>query len=248
MADTAIITPPKEEKKEETITPTIEKKPEEKTVGELLNKEGEHTTVESKVVPEAVFLQEKRDRKEAQKLVEDLRKQIAEGATKSEIHADIDEAATALGVDPVALKKYTDGIMKSVKEATAQEMQETLGPIKAKDRETKVNEIFTKHFNLAMEGMPEFKDIVDPEVIKTLSLDPKNAKKTFSEIIESTYGKAISGKRTIENKQPGHGRDSGEVDFDRAKKDGEYFKDVMKDPILKKKYNEGLTGRIGRAI
>jgi hypothetical protein len=83
------------------------------------------------------------------------------------------------------------------------------------------------------------------EVIKTLSLDPKNSNKTISQLIEETYGNALPGKRSIEQNKPGGSKESGEIDFDRAKKDGSYFKEIMADPGLKKKYNDNLIGRVG---
>jgi len=96
--------------------------------------------------------------------------------------------------------------------------------------------------------MPEYENLVNREVIKVLSLDPKNANKTFAQLIEETYGKAITGKRTIETTKPGGGKEPTEIDFDKALKDTEYFKEIMSNPTLKKKYNDSISSRVSRYL
>jgi hypothetical protein len=54
-------------------------------------------------------------------------------------------------------------------------------------KDAKIEVIFQKYFKIAIDGMPEYKDIVDPSVIKALSLDPINANKTFQQIIIEAY-------------------------------------------------------------
>lgn len=236
---------------------TPEAKPEEKkeqTIGDVLDGEGGEDKGKPKsenAIPEAAFLEEKKGRKEAEKRAEKaeadlkaLKESIEGGATKSEISEDVEALAEKHGVDKDFLKEFAATIEKRVRkegEAAADKAAETG---KEKDRQEKIDKAFSEHFDKAMADMPEFKDIVNKDVIKTLSLDPKNAKKTFKQLIEDTYGNAIPGKRTVETTKPGGGKDPGVVDMARAKKDSAYFKEVMADPELKKQYNEKLPSTL----
>lgn len=215
----------------------------EPTIGEAL---GEDKKEEDKTstIPEAAFLDEKKGRKAAEKEVARLKKLIEDGGSQSEITADINSIADEFGVDPKFLTKLTKSIEARVRKETEEEVSSKLKPFEERDRNDRIGKIFNENFSKAMEKMPEFKDIVNPEVIKTLSLDPKNSRKTFTQIIEETYGNALPGKRTIEQTKPAGGKEPGEVDIDKARKDPAYFAEVMSDPQLKKKYNEGLAQRI----
>jgi hypothetical protein len=92
--------------------------------------------------------------------------------------------------------------------------------------------------------MPEYKNIANKDVIKSLSLDPKNANKTFAKILEDSYGHLITGKKTLEKTTVRGGNSDSPIDFNKAAKDMEYYKEIMANPELKKKYNESLTDRI----
>lgn len=256
---------PKTPQGEEAKKP-VEAKPTEKkspTVAEAMGEDGtaKKPAGEAKptgdTVPLATFLEEKTGRKDAEKRAEALQKIIDGGASDAEIATQIEATATELGLDPVALKKLTGIIATSVRKGVVAEagekakadVQDKLKPIEERDRAARIDATFTKHFDAAMADMPELKDVVNRDVIKKLTLDPDNANKTFRQIIEDTYGNAAPGKRTIEaNKSPGGSKDPEAIDFDRAQKDTAYFAEIMKDPAQKKKYNEGLAGRIGKSL
>ena len=104
--------------------------------------------------------------------------------------------------------------------------------------------LFTEHFTKTMAEMPEYEKIVNRDVIKTLALDPRNANKTFAQIIESAYGHLITGKRTLETTKPGGGKEDTTIDFNKARSNGEYFKEIMADPELKKQYNSEIEKRL----
>ena len=95
-----------------------------------------------------------------------------------------------------------------------------------------------------MEKMPDFKGLADPDVIKTLSLDPKNANKTLTQIVEDTYGNFLTGRRTVETTTPRGGKEPEKIDFARMTKDPSYYKEVMSDPDRKKEYNNNLHERL----
>lgn len=187
------------------------------------------------------FLTEKKARKDAEKRIKELEDSIKDGATPSEVNATLAEiSAEYTDVDPKFLQKLANAIRAQVEKDAEAKISDRLKPLEAKDKEAKIDAAFTKHFNAAMETMPEFKDIVNAAVIKSLSLDPKNANKTFKQIIEDTYGNALTGKRTIETTTPGGGKDAETLDFAKARKDGTYFDQVMANPALKKEYNERM--------
>lgn len=227
--------PKPEEKKEPTVSevlPTADPKPEPKKPDQ------------PESVPLATFLEVKKDNKELREALTALEKKVDAGAPKVDVAEDIAALGEEFGVDKQFLARLTGAIQAKVKGEAAAEVQETLRPIQEKERKQKVDEAFNTHFNKAMEAMPEFKDIVNAEVIKTLSLDPKNKDKTFRQLIEETYGNAIPGKRSIETTTPGGGKESEPIDYARAAKDQTYLAEILKDPVKKAEYNKDLTKRL----
>jgi len=236
-------TPEVEEKKpEEGAQPANGAKPEEKkepTVGDL-NKGADDKKPEPETVGLDKFLEVKKENKELREAIKNIEKRLESGSTADDVADDIKALADEFNVDPKFLGKLTK-LVESKADAKA---EARVKPMEEKDKESRIDKIFNEHFGKAMESMPEYKDVVNPEVIKTLSLNPKNANKTFSQLIEETYGNAVTGKRTIEKTTPGGGKEPEGIDYDKAKKDPKYFDEIMANPDLKKKYNAGLTERI----
>lgn len=221
----------------ETTTETTDQ-----TIGEIQDtvtppkkKEGEAETV-----PLATFLDLKKENKEMTKALKELEKKISEGATKVEITDDIAAIAEEFEVDPAfvqRLQKLTEArAMAVAKEAATEQMK----PLQEKERADAIDKAFEKHFKAAIEKVPEFKAIVNPDVIKQLSLNPANKDKTFVQLIEETYGNAVTGRRTIETTKPGGGKEPQTLDVARARKDPEYFAEIMADPAMKEKYNQEM--------
>jgi hypothetical protein len=103
-----------------------------------------------------------------------------------------------------------------------------------------------KHLKTALENAPEYKEVVNVEVIKALAFNPANANKTYKQLIEEAYGNAVTGRRTIETTTPRGGAKDTKVDMRRAQSDSAYRHEVLADPELRKQYNEGLTDRVFR--
>lgn len=234
----------------EEVKTTAEVKPVEveQKVGEVIKQADKPKEVES--VPLSTFLDEKNGRKQAEKNAEQAAAKIAEleasiknGATKSEVTDDIAAIAKEFDVDVNFLSKLASAMTVKTKKEVNDETEAQLKPLKEKERQEKIDAAFKKGFNAAMEKMPEFEKIVNPEVIKTLSLDPRNADKTFTEIIEETYGNALTGRRTTERTTPGGGKEPAPLDYNRARKDTAYFKEVMANPKLKTEYNAKMIER-----
>lgn len=249
-------TPGAEEKKLNAdgtpATKVVETEVKEPKVGDIVNPDNNgKKDAKADDKPETVgldkFLELKGENKELKKAVKSLQDKIEEGGVgKGEISDDLDEIAKEFNVDKGFLNKLKKALGgKQVPKEADDKVSGRLEKLEAEKKQESIDKAFTKHFEKAMEKMPEFKSVVNAEVIKTLSLDPRNADKTFTEIIEETYGKAIpAGRRTIEKTTPGGGKEPTEIDFDRAVKDGAYYKELMADPALKKKYNDGIEKRI----
>lgn len=211
--------------------------PTEKTVSEVMAPASNDT------VPLAAHLETKNENKELKKSLKALEAKIAEGGNADDVTDDLAAIGEEFGVDPKFMKKLGAAVSAKVAAAKAEVGQELAG-LKEKDRSAELDRVFGTHFDSAIEAMPEFKDIANREVIKTLSLDPKNANKTFSQIIEETYGHAISGKRSIETTTPGGGKGPEPIDYARASRDNAYFSEIMKDPAKKAEYNKDLAKRL----
>lgn len=121
-----------------------------------------------------------------------------------------------------------------------------LEQIEEKDRREALDKTFMTHFTAALENAPEYKDLVNVEVIKAMAFNPANANKTYKQLIEEAYGSALTGRRTIETSTPRGGTKDGKVDMDLASRDITYRREVLADPELKKQYNERLTDRVFR--
>jgi len=199
---------------------------------------------EKNTIPEAAFLSEKKARKEAEREIKELKKMISEGATKKEVSDEVSSIADEFNVDPKFLKKIADSIRKDVEG----ELENKLKPIEEMNKAEKFDKAFTKDVNEVLADMPDFKDIVNKDVIKSLTLkylsDSSKKNMTLREIIEETYGGALRGKRTIETTTPRGGKEPEDIDAVRMKKDPTYLAEVLANPTLKAKYNKEMLKRV----
>jgi hypothetical protein len=220
-------------------TAQTEQAPESKpveTIGETL---GEKKVVDS--VPLARLNKEITRRKELEAKIEQLQKAAAaDTMSKTEIAHDLKALAEEHNIDA----GFLDKLAKTIKAQADADIDERLRPIAEREQMEKREKAFTEHFTKALENMPDFKGVVNPEVIKQLAFNPANANKTFAQLIEETYGNTLQGKRTIETATPRGGAKNEAVDIDRARRDSTYFKEVMANPELKKEYNDRLHERV----
>lgn len=226
---------------------TVPAEKKEPTMAEIQNGEGAPKGETKPTVGLDKYMGERTKRQELEKEVERLKGVIDGGKGSQETIADDIEALTKEyeDVDPTFLNRLV-GILENRAEKKFQgKFDEAVKPLQESAQEKAISEAFNTHFDRAMQAMPEYKNVVDPNVIKTLSLDPDNEDKTFSELIEETYGKFVTGKKTMEDKtQPGGGKEPESVDFAKARKDPEYFKMIMANPRLKAEYNKDIHKRI----
>lgn len=192
-------------------------------------------------VPIARLNKEIQRKKELEKEVQELREKLASGTTTdTQVTSDLKALAEEHNIDPT----FLDKLAKTIKAQAESDIEEKLRPLTEREAREARDKAFNEHFSKTLEAMPEFKDVVNASVIKQMAMNPENAEKTFSQLIEEAYGSSIQGKRTIETNTPrGGGKHEG-LDIERAQKDTKYYKEVMANPVLKAQYNEGLTSRI----
>lgn len=219
---------------EETVEET------QQTIGELseeiYNEESEEHTSE-KTVPEYAFVAQKKALIAAEKELKALRESIQ--------YQESSQYEQVTGVDAIADKYNIDREFMNELKSTIENDLDAKYASKLSDKEKadKFNEAFNKQYNTALERGPEFQAIANPDVIKTLATLPQNKNKTVSQLLEETYGNALTGKRTIETTQPGGGKDPEPLDIAKAEKDINYFNEVMADPKKKAQYNEAMLKR-----
>lgn len=231
MDETKEIAPAEELSTAEVETTTENSKEEvEQTISDIIE--------EKKTVPEGAFLAEKKARKALEKELDSLKKQFESGdLSNKEVKDSVASIADKHGID----KGFLNDLVTAIKTDTEKELESKFNSkFESKEKAEKFENAFIKGFNLAIERGPEFKDIVNQDVVRQLAMLPQNANKTISQLIEETYGNALTGKRTIEVTTPGGGKDPEPLDFNKARRDTEYFKEVMSDPVKKAQYNERM--------
>lgn len=226
---------------EETVETTEAPAEAEETVGDIVDEAT--PTQEPEKIELSKFIELKRQNKE---LVKEIKKAQDSGQSKAEVSADIKSLASEYDVDPAFLEKLSKSVKAEAKAEFDEVVAKTIKPIEEKQRKEQIDNKFKKVFDKTLDKMPEYSEVVNPEVIKALAMSPDNAKKTMTQLIEEAYGNSVGGaKHTAEtNSRPTGGKEPGEVDIARARKDPEYFKQVMADPVSKAKYNEELHKRI----
>lgn len=240
MSEELNIAPAEETTTTEPATSEAEK---EETVGEMLEKEER--------VPLSAHIELKKAEKESRRLaqaqakeIEDLRRQIQNGDTKREVSSSIKQLADKHGIDASFLQDFAETVRLESESAVS----EKLRPIEEKERKAKLNEVFTTKFSKSMEKFPELDGVVNKDLIFQASLHPDNQNKTLTQLIEEAYGKVNTSRPAFDVPNTRGRVSSGEVDFDRAKNDGAYFKEVMDNPELKKKYNSTMLERIANRM
>lgn len=229
-----------------TTEAVADKVVEQEKIGDVLG-ERHDVSQGAKVVPEAAFLGEKKARKAAERALEDMRASMDRGDSPADTRIDVEALSEKYNVDKDLLKDMAAAIRKEADQDIDQKVDAKLRPLLEKDKASKIDTLFTEHFGKAMADMPELEKVVNPKAIKSLSLMPENANKTFAQLIQETYGNAIGGKRTFETTTPRADRNE-KVDTARATKDGKYFEEVMSNPDSKKEYNAGLIDRIANSL
>jgi hypothetical protein len=224
----------KEEQNPQEVTP-------QETVGEVLKEEpkipGE--------IPYYRFKEKVDENTQLKEKIAELEKNSA-NMTQQEVQADLRTIADEHNLDANVLGKIASAI-----EARAQQkIDEKLRPLAEAQSAERREKLFNDHLSQALENNPQFKDVANPEVIKSLAFNPANAKKTFSQLLEMAYGKAVEapGRKTLEQTTPRGGAENKGIDYKRAQNDSEYFKELMSDPTAKSEYNSKMMEDLSRYL
>jgi hypothetical protein len=163
------------------------------------------------------------------------------------VSSSLDDIAEEFKVDKTFLNKLASTIRKDVEAEAYKKVEAKLKPFEEQNRAEQVSKVFNKAFDKTIGDMEDYKDVVNKDTIFALSLLPANSTKTLPQLIEETYGNAVSGKRSIETTTPRGGAASGELDMDRANSDAAYLDEVLKTPTLKKQFDEKVMEIARRA-
>lgn len=201
---------------------------------ETVNETQEETTNETKVGELHEDGSQQNENQPEQKKVDSvpiarLNKEIER---RKELEAKLDEAKanqpTADGQESPEVKELADKLAK----------------IEEREVSEKREKVFAENLAKTLEDAPEFKGVVNEEVIKQMAFNPSNKDKTYLQLVEEAYGNAVPGRSSIDSTTPRGGAKAEKVDLTRAQRDTAYRKEVLSNPELKKQYNEGLENRI----
>lgn len=218
-----------EETKEETIASAMEDK---------------DTNIPDSI-PYARFKDKVDSEKALKERVAELEQAIQDNdMNKKEVASEVKDIASEYGIDESVLDKLAQKLQAQAQ----QTIEEKLAPLTAREKQQKQDKIIGQMLDRALEANPDFKDVVNPDVIKQLATSPANANKTMSQLITETYGNAVkpSEKKTMETTAPGKSEVIDSVDYDRAQKDSEYFAKIKADPKLKAEYNDKMREQLSR--
>lgn len=250
MAEEAIITAGEQENKTQAPSDSAESKANDskaETVGEVLSSQSQEKNDES--VPLAKFLEIKKENKQLANQMKELQKSIEAGTPKKEVTSDLKALAEKHDIDATFLQEFADAVRANAEKETEEKINSKLKPLQDKEKSERIEKVFAEHYKKTLDEMPEYEGVVNREVIKQLSLNPANANKTFAQLIEESYGHVVTGKRSLDPASSRTGKnDNLDVDVEKAKRDPAYFKEVMDNPVLKKKYNDDLTSRTSRFL
>lgn len=241
--------------KEDVSTPKEEEVKEESTEAEVTPEETKEETIASAIedkenkIPDSIpynrFQEKVSENKELKDRIAELEQSVQNNElSKRDVSSEVSDIAQEFGVDEGILEKLAQKLQAKAE----QSIEEKLAPLTAKEKHEKQDRVLTNMLNKALESRPEFADVVDPDVIKQLALNPANADKTMTQLIEKTYGKAVkpSEKKTMETTAPGKSEAIEDIDYDRAQRDSEYFAKIKADPGLHEKYNAKMLEKMGR--
>lgn len=218
-----------EEAKEETIATAIEKD-------------------DSKIpdsIPYSRFKEKVDSEKALKERVEELEKAIQNNdMSKKEVSSEVKDIAEEYGIDESVLDKLSQKLQAQA-QAT---IEERLAPLTQKEKAEKQDKVLSQMLERSLEAYPEYKDVVDENVVKQFALLPANANKTMSQIMSDIYGKVITSpeRKTMETTSPGKSEVIDSVDYDRAQRDSEYFAKIKADPKLKEEYNKQMRDQLSR--
>ena len=207
------------------------------------------SAMEEKKTPDQIpynrFQEKVNENKELKERIGELEQAAqADNMSKEEVASDLEDIASEFNLDAKVLDKVADKLASKAQ----QTIDEKLAPLTAREQKAQQDRVLGQMLDKALESNPDFKDVVNPDVIKQLALNPDNANKTMTQLVQDTYGSAVkvTDKKTMESTTPGKSEAITSVDYDRAQTDSEYFAKIKADPALKAEYNQKMTEQLSR--
>ena len=240
MTEEVIITPSSEVSEAEA---PIEEAKQDQVLGDVLQTAPKKET-EVKTVGLDKFLDIKKQNKELKREMERLQERIENGESTFDVSEDIESIAEEFNVDKRFLNKLEKSIRSSMDTELETKVSERMKPLEQERKQKDMDKIFEGIYGQALERMPEYANVIDKDTVRSLATLKENATLSLPQLIEKMYGKSISGRKTVETTTPRGGKESQEIDYNLAVKDPTYFKEIMADPNLKKKYNDNLEARL----
>lgn len=149
--------------------------------------------------------------------------------------SDLDSYVEKYGADPQA--------MKDLRKALGLDDRKVLEKLESIEKRQKMEDLdktFKQVLDKTLEERPEFKDVVNANVIKKLLLDPDNKEKTVEELIEETYGNVTFSKYTLESARKKSSVDDL-TDFSDIGSNTEKLAKIKANPETNKKYRAWIA-------
>jgi len=146
----------------------------------------------------------------ADSVVSALQEEVAKlknaGVTGEKSVLQVNDELRRLSMEHNIDETFLASLVSTVRSATTKEIREELEKdyspkitkIESERSQEKMDVKFNELYANVLADMPEYKNVVNKNVIKTLVFNPENAKKTLPQIVEEVYGASIAGKKSIE--------------------------------------------------
>jgi hypothetical protein len=198
----------------------------------------ENPTIEVKpeTVPLAKYLDGKAAHKEEvqtlQARIEELENaQPSAPVIKATVPEDSQSIADAIGADPEAVEM----ILAAAAARNAPQLKKIAEQEKAKKADDALETLYAE----TVKANPEFA-VANKEIIKQLALNPRNAQKTMTQLIEETYGTVLPGKKTMETSNTG----TEEISTDFSKLSENELDSLLSTPDGAAKYDKFLMANM----
>lgn len=205
---------------------------EEVTIADAVN---ESSNKAPDQIPYNRFQEKVNENKELKSRLDKLETMINDNQSKDKVEDDIADIADEYGIEADVLDKVAQSLYSKAEKA----VEEKLAVITERERRTQQDQIISKMIDDAIESNPDYKDVVNKDVIRQLANNSDNHNKTISSLLHETYGSLVNKKiEGMENNTPGKTETIEKLDFERAITDSDYMKKVKADSSLKDEFNK----------
>lgn len=207
-------------------------------------------------VPLKKFMEEKKARKEAEEraaraeqLAQEIEAERAHSRTRGTSNGTISDLAEKYDVSEEFIQDMLNVSYAVNREAIRKEIDEEYSPrlaeidkIKSKEQQQQFDKQFNDLLNESLSDMPEFKDIIDKDDLKTWIKSGKYSKLTLPQLIEEKYGKFVApGKKSLDS---GYVQSREQNVPEPSNMTDQDWVNIENNPELKKKWQGSLEDRL----